>query len=392
MPMRIRGCAAVAAAAALVACGNGAPDPAPADQGTAKNTTTMPTAPSTSTSAVRESVGTVWPVNAEVVWAWTTRDSVGGGEHVVLTRDAGATWSDITPTGLRIQTRTRRITGMFVLDPEHAWLTVGGLADGAPQTLLSTADAGRHWLRLAPTPRPTCAPEFVSARRGWCVLDRAAMGQDAFELYTTGNSGASWQHVDPDHSPPAGCDKDVGFTTATMGWAVTACAAGTPSIYRSRDGGKHWTACRVSPAGDVRNSGAMFGDIPVVVGSRGAAPFYPDRTRQPLIYRSSDAGASWQPVRPPGRTLPWHIDIRTPTSWILIHGDQRLSTDDSGRTWQRTTMDHHFGAISAGYYDFAPVIAFSTRTIGWVVESGTHRLWRTTTAGRRWTRIDIPRA
>jgi hypothetical protein len=44
-------------------------------------------------AAARESVGTVWPVNANVVWAWTRTEPVDGGEHVLLTRDAGGTWS-----------------------------------------------------------------------------------------------------------------------------------------------------------------------------------------------------------------------------------------------------------------------------------------------------------
>jgi photosystem II stability/assembly factor-like uncharacterized protein len=157
-------------------------------------------------------------------------DAVRGSEHVVVTRDAGGTWVDVTPAELMMQTPSRRITDLFVLDPEHAWLTVGGLADDTTQTLWSTTDAGRHWVRLSVTPRPNCALDFVSATRGWCVLDRATMGRDRIDLSTTGDGGTTWQQVNRQGSPPEACAKDVRFSTATLGWAVTACAAGTPPV------------------------------------------------------------------------------------------------------------------------------------------------------------------
>jgi photosystem II stability/assembly factor-like uncharacterized protein len=384
-------CMVIAASAVLVACDSGAPRSVTRSSASAATATHVPSASSpTPSPSEHESVATVWPVDATVVWAWTRGEAVRGGEHLMLTRDAGTSWADITPPGLTRQTRARRITALFVLDADHAWLTVGGLSDGAPQTLLSTGDAGQHWRQLADTPRADCVPEFVSPARGWCVLDRATMGRDAFDLFSTGDGGTTWQHVNRHHSPPASCDKDVRFTDARLGWAVAACLAGTPPIYRTRDGGKHWTPSIVVPANGDRNGGALFGDIPVLAGRHGAVPFYPDRPQQPLIYRSSDGGTSWQPVRPPGPATAWRIDIRTPASWILLHGDQQLSTDDAGRTWRRTTMDHRFGLIATSYYDFAPVIDFPTRTTGWVVEFDTGRTWHTTTAGRSWTSITIP--
>ena len=54
-------------------------------------------------------------------------------------------------------------------------------------------------------------------------------------------------------------------------------------------------------------------------------------------------------------------------------------------------MDRSLGPIAAGYYDYAPSIYFPTRSIGWVHAFDTPQLWRTTTAGRTWIRITIPR-
>ena len=338
----------------------------------------------------REIVRTVWPVDATVVWAWTAVDALGGTEHIVLTRDAGGSWSDVTPAGLTNQTGARRINSLFVLDAYHAWTTSGGIIDGAAQTVDSTADGGRHWSRLSRLPSPGCALDFVSPTRGWCVLDRATMGQDRIELFATRDGGGTWRRINPPNAPPAGCDKDVEFTYGMLDWAVTACLAGTPPIYRTRDAGAHWAKTTVQPPGGDLGSGAEFAGIPVVTSGRAAVAFDLDRQRT-LIYRSSDRGGSWQPVRPPGRASLWAVDIRTAQSWILIHADQLLRTDDAGRTWTHTTMHHRFAAITNSYYDFAPLIDFSTHSTGWVRELEPSRLWRTSTAGRTWTEVTIPR-
>jgi photosystem II stability/assembly factor-like uncharacterized protein len=166
--------------------------------------------------------------------------------------------------------------------------------------------------------------------------------------------------------------------------------AGTPPIYRTRDGGAHWTKSTVQPPGGELDSGAEFSGIPVA-GGDAAVAFDLDQPQQTLIYRSADGGDSWQPVRPHGPTSRWSVDIRTPDSWILIHANQFLSTDDGGRTWGHTTMDRGIGPIDASYYEYAPAIYFPTRSIGWVRDVATSRLWRTTTAGRTWVRIAIPR-
>lgn len=340
--------------------------------------------------SAREIVRTAWPVDANVVWVWTAVDALNGAEHLVLTRDAGRNWANVTPVGLTNETPARRITAMFALDAEHVWITYGGITDDAPQTVASTADGGRHWAPRAQSPSPGCALDFVSPARGWCVRDRAAMGQDRVELFATTNGGASWQQINQANALPAGCDKDVGFTDGMLGWTVTACVAGAPPIYRTGDGGAHWTTTTVPPPGGDLSSGAQFLGIPVTASGHAAVALDFDR-HGTVIYRSVDGGSTWHPVRPPGRASLWAVDVHTPDTWTLIHDDQLLRTDDGGRSWTHITMDRRFGAISSSFYDFAPVVDFPTRSAGWVREFDTSQLWHTTTAGRTWTQVGIPR-
>lgn len=335
----------------------------------------------------REMVRTVWPVGTDAIWAWTEADTVGGREHIWFSRDAGARWTDATPASLAVQTRSRRINQLFVLDRKHAWLTTGRLTSGGRATVWSTSDSGRHWLPRTHTPSANCRLDFVSPSHGWCVLDRAAMGRDAVKFFATHDGGTTWQAMKI-NGLPAFCDKNVQFSTTTVGWAVTACVADTPPIYRTRDGGVHWASERVVPPGHDPNSGGEFDGVPVVGPSgRGVLAFEGTRT---LMYASRDAGKSWRPTRVPGRSAHWSAATPSPATWILIHGRRLLRTRDGGRTWARTLMDHRFGEIVVGYNQAAPGIYFATADTGWVTGFRSGHLWRSTTGGRTWTRIEIP--
>jgi photosystem II stability/assembly factor-like uncharacterized protein len=341
-----------------------------------------------------EGLREAWPVNADVVWVWTSTERFTGPEQVEFTTDAGRSWTNVTPAGLARLRPSEQIASLFVLDARRVWLTVSGIRGGSP-TVLSTADAGRHWSSQAPIPAG-CRLDFVSPEHGWCVVDRATMGQDLITVYATGNGGRSWRRVNRPGSPPARCDKNVGFSTATLGWVVTACAAGVPPLYRSRDGGAYWTpmsvhCSRCGPDSAGFSYGAMFSGLPVISGQDAAVAFDLGKPQQTVIYRSIDGGSHWQPIRPPGPTSRWSPELRSPDSWILAHGARLLRTDNAGRSWTRSTMDRSFPDLSTGgSYVYAPHLLFDGPSIGWVVELDRAQLWRTTSGGRSWTRIAIP--
>jgi photosystem II stability/assembly factor-like uncharacterized protein len=349
----------------------------------------LPAAQAT-TAAATQALREAWPLDAENVWAWTSVEGFTGGERIVRSSDGGRTWTDATPAGLERLTSARQITSLFVLDADHAFLTDGGIAGTAQQELLSTADGGQHWMPASRTPAPYCYLDFVSPVIGWCVLDRATMGQDPIGLWATRDGGKTWQPVNLHHSLPVGYDKYLGFSTASLGWVVTNTPGGRPPIYRTLDGGQHWTEGSARSAGGRDGYGSGFTGLPRVSGRQAAVAFDLDEPQQSLIYRSNDGGTTWQPIRPPGPTSRWAVDIRTPESWVLIHGNQLLRTDDAGNTWMHITMDRHLTPETGGYYSYAPGVDFATPTTGWVVEFDPGKLWRTTSAGHLWTQVAIP--
>jgi photosystem II stability/assembly factor-like uncharacterized protein len=192
------------------------------------------------------------------------------------------------------------------------------IAVGERGHILASTDGGRTWQqRPAPTRVTLTSVFFADARHGW------AAGHDAVVLHTA-DGGATWRkvHEDLDSGPIL----DLWFRDAKTGYAVGAYGL----FLATSDGGNSWTATPlpgedgvdsdlhlnqlraladqrlvlVAEAGQLFRSadgrqwrplplpytGSMFGVLPLA-GDRLLA--YGLRGH---LFRSADAGHSWQPV------------------------------------------------------------------------------------------------
>jgi photosystem II stability/assembly factor-like uncharacterized protein len=351
-----------------------------------------------------QSIEQVWPVGAATVWAWTQdlQDLSGGAQAIERSTDGGTHWSEVTPAGLGEQVGDHWIGGFFALDADHAWVVYGGLAYGAAQAIASTSDRGRHWTLVGTRPGSNgCGLQFVSADDGSCAAVGAAVGSEGVTLYRTDDGGRHWRVLSrsgPKSSPPGslpfGCDKDVDFTSPSVGWAAFRCAAGGAPLYETTDGGTIWIR-RIAAGPANEHGGAGFAGSPVLSGANGAVAYTvePPSPARSVVYVITDAGSSWHPVTPPGRPQPRLVDTISPLRWRLVAGNQILVTDDAGRSWRTITSNVRF---TLGYPNESPpppVVDFVTNADGWITSegaSGDLSLWRTTDAGRTWRRISVP--
>jgi photosystem II stability/assembly factor-like uncharacterized protein len=281
-------------------------------------------------------------------------------------------------------------------------LVYGAITFDAPQSIISTSDGGRRWSVVGQAPvRFGCNLQFVTPLIGWCVEIGGGMGSEGVTIYRTDDGGASWRLLSmtgpSSGSPgslPFGCDKEIGFVTATMGWSPFNCAGGVSPLYETSDGGATWSEVALTPptgVGSGDESYGYFSDPPVVSGNRGAAGFTinsPDR-RTTGVYQSTDGGASWHFVVPPGPPRGWSVDVVTPMEWRLVAGHRLLSTDDAGMHWRVITADVNLEPLDDGALFPATAIDFVTTKVGWVVGK---RLWRTTDGGSRWRTLRVPSA
>jgi photosystem II stability/assembly factor-like uncharacterized protein len=314
---------------------------------------------------------------------------VVSSEKLLMTRDGGAHWRDITPGPPEppIQLSTAHF-----LDPAHGWTgAVGGFGTQAV-TIFRTSDGGTSWRSSDVTvDQPLgISLDFVDPQHGWLVVaTQTTNGFARFgQLFQTADGGATWTTL-----PPAPSGHDVRFSSLLTGWSL---GANFDQLYFTRDGGHVWQQQNVPiPAAYTDTSPHV--DLPVFVDSRlgvlpvmladgsvqldfsvdGGATWASDAARAPLFIRQPPyaryenlvaptfigngvmavalgtelkvhAGGSWTSVRPPGFESIYAIEFVNPrVGWAVrsrftctgsaagmctSHQDL-LRTVDGGRSW-----------------------------------------------------------
>ena len=172
--------------------------------GTSTSSSKAVTKTGTTLPASSVTTGYVIPIGASDVWAaWYSGGGFpGSSQGVQLSTDAGRTWHDATPTRLATVTTDNSISNLVALDATHAWVTYGPRGAGKPQTFAATTDGGRTWQTLTPRwPFPLGNPEkygvpiiqFVTASIGWGQFWDSKTGTNS--LWRTTDGGLHWTKV-----------------------------------------------------------------------------------------------------------------------------------------------------------------------------------------------------
>lgn len=351
--------------------------------------------------ATTQNLRQVWPAGASTSWAWTANMSGRGAQGIERTTDGGTHWTDVTPPGLGDQVGDHYINGFFALGADHAWVTFGGVSEADTQSIAGTSDGGRHWTVVGHQPNfDTCDLDFVTPSDGWCAVITAYQGYETVTLYRTTDDGEHWRIVsktgtgsNPPGSLPYVGDKNIQFVSETIGWTVFAFPADVPPLYETTNGGTTWVARHVTKPSGALENGSGFTGQPLVEGKNGAVGYtISGPTPKSDVYVTTDGGAHWRPVTPPGPPEGWLVDTITPLSWRLVNGHRILATDDGGKTWRTITSNAGFHLFYAYDSPTPPVVDFVTSEVGWIVLQTpvTTTLWRTTDGGSTWLRVRVP--
>jgi photosystem II stability/assembly factor-like uncharacterized protein len=370
--------------------------------GPSTTTTTRPTRTTLPASSI--TVESVIPVGATDVWAeWYS----GGGypaspQGVQRSSTAGRTWTDATPSNLKVVTKDNSISDFFALDADHAWITYGSVNYESPQTIVATSDGGHDWQIVGRIPNYGCSLQFVTVNDGWCSIMGGEMGQSDVWIYRTVDGGRHWRLVSVGsvqrHTPgalPTNCDKTVGFVSPKIGWAVPYCNVGFGPLYETTDGGGTWKATKIEVPSFTFYVGGFLG-VPVLQGRSGAVgcSFAGRTSTHIIVYVTANAGASWHEVVPPGPARGWAVDIITPSHWRLVSGKVILGTDNAGRSWR--TIRSNIGNLNPGFAVARPgetLGGFVNDDVGWMFSGGVGSnlaLWRTIDGGVIWNHVAVP--
>jgi len=306
-----------------------------------------------------------------------------------LTSDGGTHWRTTSPSvpGGDV---VARVCEVDFVDSAHGWISgcdfIGDVfRNGSDRysAVERTTDGGRTWKVSA----PDCAGcggslSFLDAKNGF-----ALGGRPAHRLARTTDGGATWHVVG--RAPFAGT---IDFLDASHGWGVTWDAR----LFRTQDGGHAWRRVRFAPRGVLETEdmpqfyGAQNGVVAVRFRNAGS------HLQRAAIYVTRDGGRTWTARPVPsglelarvqwGTTGSLQFSAATPSAWFLWAGKKLWTTSDAGARWTRVGVRIGPDAVWN--------LTFTSPTAGWAILGVEHNsvpvLARTTNGGRDWTPLRPP--
>ena len=251
----------------------------------------------------------VAPSNSKVIYAGTgeadIRSDFDAGDGIYKSTDAGKTWSY---AGLRDTHMTTRI----VVDPRKPNVayaaSMGHVFKPNPERgIFKTTDGGATWHRVL----------FVDDKTGGVDLVMDPRTPDV--LYA-----AMWQ-------------------AQRVPWKLTSGGPGS-GIYKTTDGGAHWTNISKHPG----LPGGVLGKIGISVAASNPRIVYAIiQARAGGVFRSNDAGATWTrtnaEMKLRQRAFYYMAIFVDPTNSQIAYApevDGVYKTKDGGKTWSVINMPH----------------------------------------------------
>lgn len=196
----------------------------------------------------------------------------------------------------------------------------------------------------APTPAPPLLPnqylaayDFLTPASGWALVEEGTTTLPRFWVFKTTDAAKHWQH----QLDGTAASTDTGALTLQFFDRSNGLIAlgGTGAVYRTTDGGVHWTVLTLPP---FSYSSLVFADR--LHGWILGNVLSPDRTRvTPEFYSTSDAGDHWVALpQPPA----WQVTGKGGSNNFAFRGrgegwmggfaqqSTAYSTIDGGITWQ----------------------------------------------------------
>jgi hypothetical protein len=232
------------------------------------------------------------------------------------TTDGGRTWTDVTPaSGLPLLATPYAEQALDPVNGEDAYLAVTGATQESNNSVnttvvFATTDGGRTWTQSVPLRAVSTASQvsFADPEHGFLLFggDGGAMGEDQVWLYRTADGGKHWSLAAASPAEPGAavtaqqgsgripteCDKHaLNFPTVTTGWIDSTCNAFLANaLLVSHDGGSSWSDQSLPLPATTCAGGACFVTGPQFVGGVGFVTIAP-WPGTPALLETRDQGA-----------------------------------------------------------------------------------------------------
>lgn len=334
-----------------------------------------------------DAIRNVTMLTATVGWAYSR-------EHVWSIAGSGATWESVWR-------HTVPILAFAMASATDAWM-VTAEAGARRCEVWHTSNGGRTWVSATVATRWHLVEASIAVTadgQGHLLLSGDPAPQTAPQMLVNIENGRVQPR--PTFSTKSGGLGNIVFATQRDGIAVNQAVMGSQSIsaplFRTTNGGTTWHPIvlpappGVSSAPSTKGAPEYIVNAPpdFVSASTGyAALEFPS----PMLYRTTNAGASWSPIHTPPVTTGYGLSttwLNPETGWVMA-GAKGFSvfwgTANGGKTWSR---------LSVG--NFVSVPQFSSPRDGWALvvplhanaDGGPQTFVRTTNGGRTWVPVQI---
>ena len=255
--------------------------------------------------------------------------------------------------------------------------------------LFRSSDRGDTWTeRSLPPGLANTEASFADDRNG-LLLNTGTGGTDCQTQVTslgkTVDGAATWQRVTASGIADAMCKGGLTSADAThalfAAWSQTA----APVIYRTTDAGRTWQASAPlpDPPGFTTGAGVVlvpgrpraFGSVILLVAAD-------NRQQGKYVFRSTDNGATWI-FASKIPSFEGGVAFVTQSRWLeLTAPGQSQETTDAGANWHTASSDYSQAAPTA------PEVSFGDAQVGYATVRGA--IQRTTDGGAHWTTIKTP--
>lgn len=310
-----------------------------------------------------------------------------GDPYVLLTRDGGATWYNMTMPG-----NVGTIQSGFFSNLNTGWV-ITNFAGSNIGSLYRTTDGGMTWVRYD-VPFNSGFIQFLDNSNGFVLYgDSSGMNKQAVSLYQTIDGGATWSlkyandPSQPNNTLPFSGHKDgMTFRDTVRGWVGGDIpSSGFVYFYRTDNSGATWTQQPLPlPAG--YESADVMVTAPKFFGPNDAVlPVWlsTNAGRDLFLYITHDGGLTWNTSNVFARQG-FNTDIVSMQDAITWDWAGTFHvTNDAGTTWRQVNPNVNFG-------DSVRDMDFVSTTTGWMVDtdaSGNVALYRTNDGGTTWTAL-----
>lgn len=254
----------------------------------------------------------------------------------------GLTWK-LVPT----PTATARLRGLSPVSDKVVW------ASGTEGTVLRSVDGGRHVRSVGPADTTDLQFRSLYASSAWHAV-AVSIGDtpDAMRAYVTEDGGKTWT-MSLQNTDPAAFYDCLTFTSKRVGYIVSDPVDGKFRVIRTKDGGHSWTVLPTAgmpPALDGEAGFAASGTC-IQHDARGDLFIANGGVDPARVFRSTDGGRHWTVQGSPvagvaGTGGIFSLSFGAGRGGVAVGGDFNVPdaavsnaawTSDFGRTWNAAT-------------------------------------------------------